>query len=230
MTLGQRIRARRKAVGLSGTQLGDVFGIGRGSVSDWERDKTRPDQDKLQRLAEALETTVDELLTESAINSPVLVESTAYGKPTVSGRNVIDTPRTAGSLPVITWAQAGGWTKTMDEIRAGKETKWVTCPVAHSNQAFVLQVVGASMYNPQGELSFRDGDYICVDPAREPRHEALVVVTNATGEAAVFKQLMIESDGSMLLHVLNPAWPNQYQTLDTKSSIVGVVTGQWRAL
>jgi transcriptional regulator with XRE-family HTH domain len=58
MTLGKRIREKRKAKGMSGQQLGDVFGISRSSVSDWERGATRPDPDKLVRLAETLNTTV----------------------------------------------------------------------------------------------------------------------------------------------------------------------------
>ncbi|MGE4340445.1 MAG: helix-turn-helix domain-containing protein [Pigmentiphaga sp.] len=62
MTIGERIRERRKARGLTLQQVGDQFGINRASVSDWENDKTRPDLDRLVVLARTLGTSLDYLL------------------------------------------------------------------------------------------------------------------------------------------------------------------------
>lgn len=65
MSLGERIRALRLERKLTLQQVADVFGITRASVAGWERGDSRPDQDKLSRLAKKLGTTVEYLLTGS---------------------------------------------------------------------------------------------------------------------------------------------------------------------
>lgn len=65
MSLGERIRALRLERKLTLQQVADVFGITRASVAGWERGDSRPDQDKLSRLARSLGTTVEYLLTGS---------------------------------------------------------------------------------------------------------------------------------------------------------------------
>jgi len=62
MGLGARIKECRSARKLTLQQVGDHFGINRASVSDWERDQTRPDLDRLVSLARLLNTTTDYLL------------------------------------------------------------------------------------------------------------------------------------------------------------------------
>lgn len=61
--LNERIRKLRLAKGLTLQQVGDVFGISRGSVSSWESGVNIPDARKLAKLAEVLGTTVESLLT-----------------------------------------------------------------------------------------------------------------------------------------------------------------------
>lgn len=63
MSLGSRIRAARKAKGLTQQAVADVFQIQGPSVSDWERDETTPEPDKLPRLASLLGVSIDWLLT-----------------------------------------------------------------------------------------------------------------------------------------------------------------------
>lgn len=63
--LNERIRKLRLAKGLTLQQVGDVFGISRGSVSSWESGVNTPDARKLVKLAEVLGTTVESLVTGS---------------------------------------------------------------------------------------------------------------------------------------------------------------------
>lgn len=225
MSLGDRIREKRKAKGLSGQQLGDVFGISRSSVSDWENGHTRPDQSKLVRLADALDTSVEYLLEDSGGKPPVIPESERSTPRTVNDRNVAGTDQPAGKLPVISWAQAGEWGGKVNIKDLGDTVEWVTSPYPGE---FVLRVAGESMYNPGGELSFRDGDLISVSTQREATHRKLVIVQRRGEPVPTFKQYLIENDGSVLLHALNPSWPNKYLPFDEHCSVVGVVTGQWR--
>lgn len=225
MTLGKRIREKRKAKHMSGQQLGDVFGISRSSVSDWERDATRPDSDKLVRLAAALDTSVEYLLGNSDSKPPVIPESERSAPRTVIDQNVAGTDQPAGKLPVISWAQAGQWGEKVNAKDLGDTVEWATSPYPGE---FVLRVVGESMYNPGGDLSFRDGDLISVSTTREAAHRKLVIVQRRGEAVPTFKQYLIENDGSVLLHALNPSWPNKYLPFDEHCSVVGVVTGQWR--
>nr|WP_282960834.1 S24 family peptidase [Burkholderia dolosa] len=141
--------------------------------------------------------------------------------------NVSEWP--VGKLPLISWVQAGDWSEIMDNFQPGDAEDWIACPFPSGRHGFVLRVVGDSMFNPGGDLSFRDGDFISVNPERDALHRSLVIARR-NREKATFKQLLLdESDGPML-HALNPNWPTRYIPLDKHTEIIGVVTGQWRPL
>ena len=62
MTLGERICAQRTAHHLSQTDLADALGVSRQSVSKWETDASVPDLDKLVKMCELFETSLDQLV------------------------------------------------------------------------------------------------------------------------------------------------------------------------
>lgn len=55
MTLGQRIKQRRKEVGLSQSRLSKAAGVSDSSISLWESDTTAPRGQNLHKLASALQ-------------------------------------------------------------------------------------------------------------------------------------------------------------------------------
>ncbi|ENR8888247.1 helix-turn-helix domain-containing protein [Citrobacter koseri] len=55
ITLGQRIRQRRKQIGLSQNELSKTAGVSESSVSLWESDNTAPRGANLHKLASALQ-------------------------------------------------------------------------------------------------------------------------------------------------------------------------------
>lgn len=57
MTLGEKIRTARKAKNLTQQQLANMVGAKHNSVSDWEKDKSKPDMDTIELLCGALELT-----------------------------------------------------------------------------------------------------------------------------------------------------------------------------
>lgn len=76
--VGTQIAALRKGRGLTQNELGEHLGVSFQAVSKWERGETLPDTMLLVDLAQALETTVDFILTGGE-------RATAYrGKVTVS--------------------------------------------------------------------------------------------------------------------------------------------------
>ena len=62
MTLGERICARRTALGVSQDKLAEQLEVSRQSVSKWETDASVPDLDKLIRLSELFGMSLDELV------------------------------------------------------------------------------------------------------------------------------------------------------------------------
>lgn len=228
MALGDRIRQKRKERKLTLQQVGDAFGITRSSVSDWESGKTRPDQDKLPKLAVLLGTSIDELLSESGGKRAVIGESKSGEARTLSRSRMAGVDIPAEKLPVISWTQAGHWSEIVNNLQAGDVEEWVVCPFPESE--FVLRVPGQAMYNPGGDLSFRDGEYLSVSTKIEPQHLSLVVVKRDNEASAIFRQLLIENDGVLMLQTLNASWPERYIKVDRHVQLVGVVTGQWRPL
>lgn len=52
---GEKIRNARKALGLTQRQLAGLIGVSNTSVSNWEKDLSRPDADMIQKLCAALQ-------------------------------------------------------------------------------------------------------------------------------------------------------------------------------
>jgi len=257
--IGTRIRELRKAKGMTLQQLGDVFGISRASVSEWESGRSKPDAGKLLRLGEVLDATVEFLLngTEPPFRLAGgakraadvaymarhpetlkgLIDNAAelLSKPAKQSPNIVDNSESnitewpVGKLPLISWVQAGDWSEIVDNFQPGDAEEWIACPFPSGRHGFVLRVVGDSMYNPGGDLSFREGDFISVNPDWEAKHRSLVIARH-NGEKATFKQLLIDENDGPMLFALNPNWPKRYIPLDKHTEIIGVVTGQWRPL
>lgn len=62
MTMGARIKAARRKVGLTQTELAGKLGISFQSIAQWENDLRNPKLETLQKIASALEIDVTELL------------------------------------------------------------------------------------------------------------------------------------------------------------------------
>lgn len=78
MPYGKRIRAARKATGITQKQLAEKIGVAEITIQQYERGIRTPKVDTLQRIAAALETSIDSLLngeetSERAQNLPEIV-------------------------------------------------------------------------------------------------------------------------------------------------------------
>ena len=61
MSLGENIREKRKALGLTQEELGEALGMAPQTVSKWERDESMPDAALLPQLADTLGCSLDRL-------------------------------------------------------------------------------------------------------------------------------------------------------------------------
>jgi SOS-response transcriptional repressor LexA len=78
------------------------------------------------------------------------------------------------------------------------------------------------MFNQHERRSFRDGDIIFVDPAKDAENGSLVIAKLVDRQEATFKQLVMEGK-RRFLKPLNPAWPEPIIELGDDAMICGVV-------
>lgn len=213
MNVGQRIKALRLQKNMTLQQVGDAFGITRSAVGSWERGDTRPDQDKLSRLAKLFGTSVEHLLNGNSV--PVSTEH----------RTPIPLHRPVG-LPLIDMSEAPKWREKMADEKELCTLERIPCPFAHSQDAFITTVPGHSMYDPTGPKSYSQGDFIAVDPARPAINGSMVLVHKKRTGETLFRQLLIEN-GKRMVQPLNKKWPEEIESLSDEDSIVGVIIGKW---
>lgn len=62
MNFGEKLSVTRKSRNLSQEQLAELIGVSRQSISKWENNETYPETEKLIKIAEKLQTSIDYLL------------------------------------------------------------------------------------------------------------------------------------------------------------------------
>lgn len=140
----------------------------------------------------------------------------AKNKDAVSNITEYHPPR--GTVPIISFVQAGDFTEAIDNLMPGEgEQIPVTVPV--HNHTFALRVQGDSM-----EPDFPEGIIIVVEPEMGAQPGDYVVAKN--GDDATFKQL-VKDGPDWYLKPLNPRYP--VKPLG-ESRIIGVVREAIRKL
>jgi transcriptional regulator with XRE-family HTH domain len=66
MTLGERVRAARRAQGMSGAALAEASGLTKGFISQFERGLSNPSLESLRRIASTLNVSITGLLAEDS--------------------------------------------------------------------------------------------------------------------------------------------------------------------
>jgi len=199
VSIGERIKKRRKHLGLTQAALSEMIGIAQQSLQSIESGKIEKPR-KIIELADALETTPEYL---------------QFGIGENENSNVAPGPTLKAAVPLISWVQAGAWSE-INEIREFDADRYL-CPVKCSDKTFALKVQGVSM-----EPKFYDGDLIFVDPEAECIHGSYVVARLDDNNEATFKQLIIES-GQKFLKAANPNWPEQLIPINGNCTLVGKV-------
>lgn len=223
MDIGKRIREKRKAAGLTQTQVAEYFGIRAPSVSEWES-KGGPSKDKLAPLARLLKTSVSYLLTgkESndvvSINYDVLLEG--LSKP--FDENVSPALIGTRAIPIISAVQAGQLKDMEVPYLPGDGFAVEFTTQNLSRWAFGLEVEGLSM-----TPIFQPGDRIIVDPELSPNPGDFVVARNGSNQATFkkYRPRGTDAHGEMIFELvpLNDDYPTLRSDID-HLLVIGVVT------
>lgn len=80
MTIGQAIKAARKATGLKQTELAEYLGISVSSVRKWEQGRVRPTAEAIERLCHLLRTS-EKLIVSLTAESMVKTIAESYIEP-----------------------------------------------------------------------------------------------------------------------------------------------------
>lgn len=67
MTLGKRIQRARKKKGYTQKQLAEICGVATGTIQQYELGKRQPRIEQLEKIAESLEISVQNLITQGSI-------------------------------------------------------------------------------------------------------------------------------------------------------------------
>lgn len=110
--VGARLRAARRAAGLTQKQLADALGVESITVSRWERGVTAPSLERLRRVAQITGTTVSDLVRPDSGATAPATELAALREELAETRELVDRvartlerlvrPRSADSSPRAT--------------------------------------------------------------------------------------------------------------------------------
>lgn len=211
--IGNRVAKRMHELGLSGGELARRSGVPQPTIHRiLSGTSASPRQENVERIAKVLGVTTEWLWKGEGSNPPPLGPMA----------NVEPGPKVRGFVPLISWVQAGAWCEMQEPFELEDAETWLPCVISHSSTTFALRVRGLSMFNPHERRSFREGDIIFVDPARDYENGSLVIVKLANSKEATFKQLVVEGD-RRFLKPLNPSWPDPIIELPGDATICGVV-------
>ncbi|MGR3982500.1 LexA family protein [Pseudoalteromonas sp. 1181_04] len=201
--LNQRIKRLRKLNGYTQKELAKYVGVSHGSISQWESEITSPKGAQIQPLAKALKVDVMELL-----------QGTGFAS------NIEAGPEITGTVPLISWVQAGAW-KEIEEVNFVSESvsRYRTTAKVGPN-AFAVRVVGDSMTSTSGGRSIPAGSVVIADPDIEPQSGRVVIARLDDSNEATVKELVIDA-GRSYLRPFNQTFPTI--AINGNCSIIGVV-------
>ena len=133
-------------------QLGDFFGISAASVSSWEKGTNYPDARKLQKLADVLGVTVNELVSH---------DYTAAGDGSLTGNKV----------PFVPWSKLSQWPNLPINT---EETSFLLHQSPRAN-IFATRYLGNESLKVSSQLPL-PGSIIFIDPDKELRLNSLSLI------------------------------------------------------
>jgi SOS-response transcriptional repressor LexA len=166
-TFSERVRNRRKELGLSQIELAKKAGLSQTTISDIERGRNDGSRDIVD-LARALQCSPEHLVNGAPIDSNINLGLKLY-------------PDRRG-YPIISAIQAGNWREIVDSFPRGGADEYIMASNTYGKHTFALRITGNSM-----EPEFKEGDVVVIDPDVMPSPGDCVVARNHV-EAATFKK------------------------------------------
>lgn len=192
----ERIKELRKKHGLTQQKLGELIGVKKSSISQWENDEHSPSGDNLAQLSKVFGVSAHWL-------------STGKGSPEPSNVEPAVIPQ-GNRVPILSYVQAGNWREMCEQATTfDGNVEYVTASVDIGPCGFGLWLRGDSML-PQ----FKEGDLIIVDPDEAPQPGDYVVAKNGSNEATFkkYRPRGIDENGQEVFELLplNDDYPTMH--------------------
>lgn len=199
MTTGEQIKEARKKKNISQSELAKMLDVNQTMISQWERGTSNPKLTTLQRIAEALEIPVDNLMPDDFWQS-----SPQAPPPSKNGRWIPVLGRVAAGIPM----------DAIEEIIDYEEI-----PNTQIEDFFALRINGNSM-----EPRIKDGDNVIVRKQTTAENGDIVVAL-INGQEATVKKFMRHESGISLVPA-NPAYTPMFYTWDDVKSLPVQILGR----
>lgn len=211
-TLAARIDYAMKQRGFTQQQLAEAASTSQTTIQKLCSGKSRESK-KLHAIAKALQVSAEWLLTgEIPLQAAGTHDAPGEDSVTVLGA-------TGRKLPVIGSIAAGAWCEAI-ALQPSDIEDWIESPGPVGPRAFVLKIDGVSMFNPNGSVSFADGDHVVIDPDIDPMPGDFVAARLAGSDRVTFKRLR-QNEGEWYLEAINPAWDPRYIRVTEEWHICG---------
>lgn len=220
------IRAARKAAKLTQDQVAKHLGISRVSVTQWELGQTKPDPERLPKLAKLLNVTVDYLL-DSEISTEEF-----HGIDTKSGQPIREGVR---MVAVKCHVEAGYFSDSPE----WPQDDWYTIPVPNDPEFQNVNLYGAETRGPSMNKRYIEGSVVIftslieTDEAVLPGRRYIIERRDGAEYEATVKMLH-EDDDKKLWLVPESTDPRYQEALELKENgeqefrIVGRVVGSYQ--
>jgi transcriptional regulator with XRE-family HTH domain len=199
--LNERIRALRLAKGLTLQQVGDVFGISRGSVSNWEAGHSQPDPRKIERLAQLFGTSVQFLVSGEDLPALASLNTSFAG------------------VPFVSFSQINGANEKV-EVLCLRSVKLLPMPFGTASQKAFCTDFPAPI-EPSSTKLIPPGALVFLDPELTLKNQAVVLGNNSELKVDFFVADLLGNSRKLhsLTNLLAPS-----QSLDC-IEILGIATG-----
>lgn len=185
MTLAERVKKRRRQLGLTQVKAADLAGIRQQSWGSIEEGKTSKPRN-IVGIARALQCSPDWLMNGGPLLSRAEVGSR--------------------KIPLINVVQAGAFAEKAPITGVDGDFEYVLTDMNWSNEAFALKIEGDSM-----APSFHTGDVVIIDPDIEPHPGEFVVAKNGDHEATFkkYRPVSFDAQGEQVFELvpLNTDYP-----------------------
>lgn len=204
MTLKEKIRKARREIDFSQSVLAKKINLSLRTLQRFEEGLTVPDVEELKKISTATNKPLAYFLEES---------------PKFEIKNFSDAQMPVKRIPLISWVLANRFGEAADPLSPGEADEWLYT-TAKGSRMFALKVKSDCM-----EPEFREGDRIIVDPDGQAENGSYVIVRDNKNNEATFKQLK-KYGKKIVLHPLNPKYPDIELAQDKRYVIVGKVVGK----
>ena len=218
MELSERVKVARSHAGLKQPELAKLAGVTQAVISNLERGVAGSSK-KLPKIARVCGVRVDWLTMESGpmLDDPATVQA--------HGSDVEPGPDMPGSIPIISYIQAGEFCEAVDLFQPGYAEDFLPIRPANAGpHVYALRVEGRSNHPV-----IQDGEVVIVDPDKSPDSGKFVVAKRHSDGHVTLKQLKY-SEGDPYLEAANENWPDRIIKVDGDWSICGVVVGKYQPM